>query len=63
MTSRVPRDNISMYLENHRMIEAGRDSWKSPGPAAVLKRGHVLLSFAVCRDVKIAGSPVTKCHI
>lgn len=26
MTSRVLRDNISVYLENHRMVEAGRDS-------------------------------------
>lgn len=37
------RDNISVYSENHRVVEAGRDYWKSSGPTALLRRGHLLL--------------------
>ena len=49
-TLRVFRVVISVYSENHRMVEAGRDYWKLSCPTPLLKQGHLLLMVLQYRD-------------
>lgn len=38
-----------LFSQNHRMVEAGSDLWRSPDPTSLLKQGHLGLAGADCQ--------------